>query len=65
MAIKKIDKQIKNKLSPERTMAKSLLTIGLIVGVIGLIFLLLGIANPLGLIALIVGLALILVDLLR
>ncbi len=65
MAIKKIDKQIKNKLSPERTMAKSLLTIGLIVGVIGLIFLLLGIANPLGLIALIVGLALILVDLLQ
>lgn len=65
MAIKKIDKQIKNKLSPERTMAKSLLTIGLIVGVIGLILLLLSVANPLGLIALIVGLALILVDLLR
>lgn len=65
MALKKIDKQIKNKLSPERTMAKSLLTIGLIVGVVGLILLLLGVANPLGLIALIVGLALVLVDLLR
>ena len=65
MAVKKIDKQIKNKLSPERTMAKSLLTIGLIVGVIGLILLLLSVANPLGLIALIVGLALILVDLIQ
>lgn len=64
MAVKKIDKQIKHKLSPERTMAKSLLTIGLIVGVIGLILILVG-SGALGVIALIVGLALILVDLLR
>lgn len=65
LAVKKIDKQIKNKLSPERTMAKSLLTIGLIVGVIGLLLIILNVASPLGVIALIVGLALILVDLLR
>ena len=64
MATKRIDKQIKNKLSPERTMAKSLLTIGLIVGVIGLILILVG-SGAIGVIALIVGLALILVDLLR
>lgn len=65
MAVKKIDKQIKHKLSPERTMAKSLLTIGLIVGVIGLLLIILQVASPLGIIALIVGLALVLVDLLR
>ena len=64
MAVKKIDKQIKNKLSPERTMAKSLLTIGLIVGVVGLILILVG-SGTIGVIALIVGLALILVDLLQ
>ena len=67
MAVKKIDKQIKNKLSPERTMAKSLLTIGVIIGVIGLILLLVGGAGlgTLGGIALVVGLVLVLVDLLR
>ncbi|MBC3784064.1 hypothetical protein [Spirosoma utsteinense] len=65
MATKKIDKQIKHKLSPERTMAKSLLTIGLIVGIAGLLLIILNAAAPLGVIALIVGLALILVDLLR
>ncbi|MBD2752792.1 hypothetical protein [Spirosoma validum] len=63
--LKKIDKQIKNHLSPEKPMAKSLLTIGLIIGIIGLILLILNAAAPLGLIALIVGLALILVDLIR
>ena len=65
MMLKRVDKKIKNHLSPEKPMAKSLLTIGLIVGIIGLILLLLSVANPLGLIALIVGLALVLVDLLR
>ena len=65
MVLKHMDKKIKNQLSPDRTMAKSLLTIGLIVGVIGLILLLLNVASPLGIIALIVGLALVLVDLLR
>jgi hydrogenase maturation factor HypF (carbamoyltransferase family) len=67
MATKKIDKQIKNKLSPERTMAKSLLTIGIIVAVAGLILLLIGGTGlgALGGIALIVGLVLVLIDLLR
>lgn len=63
--VKKIDQKIKNKMSPEKTMAKSLLTLGAIIGVIGLILLLLNVASPLGIIALIVGLVLILVDLLR
>lgn len=63
--LKQLDKKIKNHLSPEKTMAKSVLTIGLIVAIIGLILLLLNVATPLGLIALIVGLALVLVDLLR
>ena len=63
--LKRMDKKIKNHLSPERTMAKSLLTIGLIVGIIGLLFIILNVASPLGIIALVVGLALILVDLLR
>lgn len=63
--LKKIDKKIKNHLSPEQPMAKSMLTIGLIIGIIGLILLILNAAPPLGLIALIVGLALILIDLIR
>ncbi len=63
--MKKIDKQIKNHLAPEKTMAKSMLTIGLIVGVIGLLLLLLNIASPLGIIALVVGLVLVLIDLLQ
>ncbi len=63
--LKQMDKKIKNRLAPEKTMAKSLLTIGLIVGVIGLLLVLLNVASPLGIIALVVGLALILVDLLR
>ena len=63
--LKQIDKKIKNHLSPERAMAKSLLTIGAIVGIIGLLLIILNVASPLGVIALIVGLALILVDLIR
>jgi hypothetical protein len=67
MATKKIDKQIKHKLSPERTMAKSLLTIGVIIAVAGLILLLVGGSGlgALGGIALVVGLVLVLIDLLR
>lgn len=65
MMVKKIDQKIKNKLSPDQTMAKSLLTLGAIIAIIGLVLMLLGVASPLGLIALIVGLVLILVDLLR
>lgn len=65
MMVKKIDKKIKNKMSPDQTMAKSLLTLGAIIAIAGLVLMLLGVASPLGLIALIVGLVLILVDLLR
>ena len=65
MALKRIDKQIKNKLSPERTMAKSLLTVGAIVAIIGLILIILNTATALGVIALVVGLVLILLDLLN
>lgn len=63
MATKRIDKQIKNKLSPERTMAKSILTIGLVIAAIGLILILVG-SGTLGVIALIVGLVLVVLDLL-
>ena len=63
--LKQMDKKIKHRLAPEKTMAKSLLTIGLIVGIIGLLLIILNVASPLGIIALVVGLALILVDLLQ
>ena len=65
MMVKKIDQKIKNKMAPDQTMAKSLLTLGAIIAIIGLVLMLLGVASPLGIIALIVGLVLILVDLLR
>lgn len=65
MMVKKIDQKIKNKMAPDQTMAKSLLTLGAIIAIIGLVLTLLGVASPLGIIALIVGLVLILVDLLR
>lgn len=65
LVLKTMDKKIKHQLSPERAMAKSLLTIGLIVGIVGLILIILNTAAPLGIIALVVGLALVLVDLLR
>lgn len=64
MALKRIDKQIKNKLSPDRTMAKSVLTIGAIIAIIGLILIILNTATALGVLALVVGLVLILLDLL-
>jgi len=66
--VKKIDQKIKNKMSPERTMAKSLLTLGAIIAVVGLLLLLIGGSSgltALGGIALVVGLVLILIDLLR
>ncbi|MBC7568721.1 MAG: hypothetical protein H7319_03170 [Spirosoma sp.] len=63
--LKQLDKKIKHHLAPEKPMAKSLLTIGVIVGIIGLLLLILEVAPPLGLIAVVVGLALVLVDLLR
>ena len=64
MALKRIDKQIKNKLSPDRAMAKSVMTIGAIVAIIGLILIILNTATALGVLALVVGLVLILLDLL-
>lgn len=63
--LKKMDKKIKNHLAPEKPMAKSLLTIGLIIGIIGLLLIVLGVGSPLGIIALVAGLILILVDLLQ
>lgn len=63
--VKKIDKKIKKQMAPDQPMAKSLLTLGAIIAIAGLILMLLGVASPLGIIALIVGLVLILVDLLR
>ncbi|HLL96173.1 MAG TPA: hypothetical protein VK404_14430 [Spirosoma sp.] len=65
VATKKIDKQIKNKLSPERTMAKSILTIGIVIAIIGLILLLLNVVPALAGIALVVGLVMIVLDLLN
>jgi hypothetical protein len=65
MMLKKMDRQIKNKLAPERTMAKSVLTIGLVIAIIGLILIVLNTATALGVIALVVGLVLIVLDLLN
>jgi hypothetical protein len=65
VATKKIDKQIKNKLSPERTMAKSILTIGIVIAIIGLLLLILNVAPALAGIALVVGLVMIVLDLLN
>lgn len=67
MMVKKIDKKIKQQMYPQKTMAKSLLTLGAIIAVIGLILVLIGTGGlaTLGYIALLVGLVLILVDLIR
>ncbi|GAB3751034.1 hypothetical protein [Spirosoma pomorum] len=69
MVAKRLDKQVKNKLAPEsptKTMARSMLTIGVIVAVAGLLLLLIGntAGAVIGGIALVVGLVLILLDLL-
>jgi len=64
MATRKIDKQIKNKLSPERTKAKSILTIGIVIAIIGLVLLILNVAPALAVIALVVGLVMVVLDLL-
>ncbi|QKZ14429.1 hypothetical protein [Spirosoma sp. KUDC1026] len=69
MVAKRLDKQVKNKLAPEhpaKPMAKSMLTIGIIVGVAGLLLLLIGngAGVVIGGIALVVGIVLILLDLL-
>jgi DNA primase len=69
MVAKRLDKQLKNKLAPEspaKAMARSMLTIGVIVAVAGLLLLLIGngAGVVIGGIALVVGLILILLDLL-
>jgi hypothetical protein len=69
MVAKRLDKQVKNKLAPEspaKAMARSMLTIGVIVGVAGLLLLLIGntAGAIIGGIALVVGIVLILLDLL-
>ena len=66
--VKRIDKQIKSKMAPDKTkktMATTLLKAGLIIGIIGLILLLVGngFGATIGLIALIAGLVLIILDL--
>jgi hypothetical protein len=67
MTLKRIDKQIKNKLSPEKTMAKSMMTIGIIVAAAGLLLLLIGngFGAVIGGIALLVGIVLIVLDLVQ
>lgn len=67
MTLKNIDKKIKKQLSPERTMVKSMFTIGIIVAAAGLLLLLIGngFGATLGGIALVVGLILIVLDLVR
>jgi len=69
MVAKRLDKQVKNKLAPEspaKAMARSMLTIGVIVAVAGLLLLLIGngAGVVIGGIALVVGLILVLLDLL-
>ncbi|QHV99524.1 hypothetical protein [Spirosoma endbachense] len=67
VAAKKINKKIQQKLSPEQPMATSMLTIGLIVAAAGLLLLLIGngFGAVIGAIALVVGLVLILLELLK
>jgi hypothetical protein len=67
IAAKKINKKIQHKLSPEQPMATSMLTIGLIVAAAGLLLLLIGngFGAVIGAIALVVGLVLILLELLK
>jgi FKBP-type peptidyl-prolyl cis-trans isomerase len=67
VAVKRIDKRIKNKLAPDQTMAKSMFTIGIIVAAAGLVLLLIGngFGAALGGIALVVGLVLIILDLVQ
>ncbi|WP_338875508.1 hypothetical protein WBJ53_07805 [Spirosoma sp. SC4-14] len=67
VATKQINNKIKHKLSPERTMATSMLTIGLIVAAAGLLLLLIGngFGAAIGAIALVVGLVLIILELIK
>ena len=61
--LKSMDKKIQKHLAPEQPMRSQTLTIGLVVGLIGLLLLVLNVAAPLGLIALVVGIVLIILGL--
>ena len=63
MMLKSMDKKIQKHLAPEKPMRSQTLTIGLVVGLIGLLLLVLNVAAPLGLIALVVGIVLIILGL--
>ncbi|MBC8156037.1 MAG: lipoprotein [Bacteroidetes bacterium] len=65
LVAKSMDKKIQNKLAPKKPMAKSLLTIGLIIGLIGLLLLLIGTGTvaTLGYVGLIVGIVLVIASL--
>ncbi len=66
MMLKHMDSKMKNQLAPDQPQAKSTLTIGLIVGLIGLLLLLIGTGTvaTLGFVALIVGIVLVILGLL-
>ena len=64
LMLKGMDRKIQKHLAPEQPQRSSNLTIGLVVGAIGLLLLLLSVANPLGLILLVVGIVLIILGLL-
>lgn len=65
LVAKSIDKKIKHNMAPEKTMARSLLTIGVVVGLIGLLLLLIGTGTvaTLGYVGLIVGIILVIASL--
>ena len=63
MMQKSMDKKIQKHLAPEQPMRSQTLTIGLVVGLIGLLLVILNVAAPLGLIALVVGIVLIILGL--
>ncbi len=65
MVAKSIDKRIQNKMAPKKTMARSLLSIGIIIALIGLLLILIGTGTvySLGYVGLIVGIILIIASL--
>lgn len=66
LVAKSIDKKIQHKLAPKKTMARSLLSIGIIIALIGVLLLLVGTGTvySLGYVGLIVGIILIIASLL-
>lgn len=67
MMLKHMDTKMKNQLAPDQPQAKSTLTLGLIIGLVGLLLLLIGTGtvSTLGFIALIVGIILVILGLLQ